>query len=397
MRLGLAVLIVSALGAGALALAIGGDDAPARRQRGSGPVAVSVAPVERGAITRRRTFGGTLEPSTRVVLASRVEGRLEALETDLGDRVVEGSVVARIDDDELRELARAARAELELARARAREAAGQARLAERALERREALKARGAVADAQLETAEAEALTAAAAAEVAAAEVARTRAALDAARVRLGYASLEASWRGPEATLVVAERHAREGDALRPGDPVLTLVGLDPLTVVIRASERDYRFLRAGLRAEVRVDAWPGEVFTATVARFPPAFDAATREIPVELTVPNPEGRLAPGMFAEVALGLETVRETTIVPLAALTRRAETPGVFRVEGDTVRWVEVEPGLRDRGRLAIAHPRLEGQVVILGQRLLDDGARIVVPDARAANGHGPAPEEDQPRR
>ncbi len=94
--------------------------------------------------------------------------------------------------------------------------------------------------------------------------------------------------------------------------------------------------------------------------------------------MPNPEGALAPGMFARVEVTARSVEDALVVPYAALTRRAEREGVFIVAEGKARFIEVRPGIRDGERLEILEPELEGPVVTLGQQLLDDGSAVVVP-------------------
>ena len=186
----------------------------ADRARARPPAPVAVAPIERGPIDLTRTYSGALEAPARLVLSPKVTGRLVRLTVDIGDPVTRGQVVAELEDDELRQLAAEAQAELAVAAARATDAQGAAALAGRQLERLKTLRGRGVVSAAQLDAAEAEAQARAAAAAVTAAEVTRARAALDAARIRLGYTKLVARWGQGDEVRVVGERFAEEGAML---------------------------------------------------------------------------------------------------------------------------------------------------------------------------------------
>lgn len=420
----------------------------AKRAPPRGPVPVEVAPIEQGAITLRTTYSGSLESPGRFVIAANVRGRVERLHVDLADPVERGALVAELEDDELGQLALEARAELRVARARAREAAGAAEIAERELERLVTLQGRGVVSPSQLDAARAESLARRAAAQVARAEVARARAALDAARVRLGYTRVVADWacgledeaKGPgraskkadvpplksaacAAPRVVAERMVDAGDTVEAGQPLLAIASLDPLRVVLFVPERAYRHLRPGIPALVETDAWPGRQFSARVSRVSPVFDPDSRQARVELLVPNPSDRagatrapptesarpesnggapvgapavsfprepehglpnlggpLRPGMFVRVTVTLRTVPNATIVPEAALTRRSDRVGVFFIEepGPKARFVEVEPGIREGERVELlGGAPLTGEVVTLGQQLIDDGVPVTV--------------------
>lgn len=247
---------VVVLGAAAVAASLTSGSS-SRPQRGPRPAAVEVAPVARGRVALRRSYGGSLEAPARLVVAPRVLGQLVDLTVDLGDPVQRGQVVARLEDAELRQQAAAARAELRVAAARAQAAASTARLARRELERLEALQGRGVTSPAQIDQARAEAESQSAAEDVAKAEVTRARAALEAARVRLGYATLTADWSGGADVRFVAARLAEPGALVEANAPLLEVVGLDPLRAVVLAPEKDDALLEAGLAAELMVDAYP--------------------------------------------------------------------------------------------------------------------------------------------
>lgn len=371
-------------------------DTPEKTRKSRGPAAVSVAPIERGPITDRRLYSGSVEAGARVVVSPKVAGRLERLAVDLGDDVAPGQLLAVLDDAEFEQAVAAAAAELAVAEARHSEARSAAKIAARALERATTLRKRGVASETQFDEASAGQLAAAAAVDVARAEVRRARAALEAARIRLGYTRIEARWPGqpsaegapdesapdPSDVRIVARRMIDAGETVGAGTPLLSIVDLDPLVAVIYVAERDYAALRVDQAAELTTDAWPGRTFAGTVRRIAPAFSESARQARVEIAVPNADRALRPGMFVRVELILRRTADALLVPEEALTRRQETDGVFIVEGDplTARWRPVEVGVRERGTVQIGGEGLDGRVVTLGQQLIDDGSPVVVPEA-----------------
>lgn len=363
-------------------------DAPEKTRRAPGPAAVEVAPVERAAITARRTFSGSLEAGARFVVSAEVGGRVERLAVDLGDRVEPGQVLAVLDAAEFEQAVAAARAELAVAEARLGEARSAATIADRALERSTTLRQRGVASEDQLDRATAEQLGAAAAVDVARAEVQRARAGLEAARIRLGYTEVVARWpgraagddAGPSDPRHVARRMVDAGARVPAGAPLLTLVDLDPLVAVLSVTERDYGGLEVGRPVTLTTDAHPGQRFAGRVSRIAPAFDPDARQARVEVEVPNADHRLRPGMFARVELAVRAVRDATVVPEEALTVRREVDGVFVVEGEppVARWRPVTVGIRDGGRVQVSGEGVEGRVITLGQQLVDDGAPVTMP-------------------
>ena len=350
----------------------GGDGEPR-------PVPVEVAEIDRGQIERRRTFTGTLEPQAQLVVGSKIAGRVEELFADLADRVSRGQVMARLDNDEHLQAVAQAEADLAVAEANLVEAESLLGIAERELERVDRLRARGVSSESQRDVAKADQLAKQAHVAVTGAQVTRARAALAAARIRLGYTEVTASWRGEGDERVVAERHVEEGETVAANEPLFRVVDLDPIKAVFFVTEGDYGLLAPGQEAELATDAYPGESFRGRIARIAPVFREATRQARVELHVENPGLRLKPGMFVRANLVLERVAEASVVPAQALTTRDGQQGLFvlAADGRSVAWRPVRVGVRQDQRVQVTGEGLGGRVVTLGQQLLEDGSPVTV--------------------
>jgi len=371
------------------------EPAAKRGAGGTRAVPVEVAAIERGPIELQRTFSGTLEAPAEFVVAPKVGGRVEELTADLADTVQRGQVVARLDNDEFVQAVAQAEADLAVAHANRAEAESALEIAKRALDRANTLRDRGVASESQYDVARAEQLSKEAGLAVANAQVKRAEAALETARIRLGYTEVRAGWTGGDDERVVSERFVDEGDTVSPNAPLLRIVELDPITGVIFVAERDYALLRAGQTAVLRTDAYPLDRFEASIDRIAPVFRQATRQARVELKIANPQHRLKPGMFIRATIVLDRVEDATIVPAAALTTRNDRLGIFVVaaDGASVVWREVKPGIRAEDRVQLLDDAPTGNVVTLGQQLLDDGAAVSVlsgpgaADAGAAAGAG----------
>ena len=346
--------------------------------------AVAVAPVIRGSMVERRTYSGTLEAHEQFVIASKVRGRVKALNLDLGDRVTRGAVVTVLEDDELRQLATQATAALAVAGANLTKAESALVIAGRQLKRTSALRKRGVSSEAQLDTARAAVLQGKADVEVAKADVKRAEAAEDGARIRLRYAQVTAEWSEGGGQRVVAARHVSAGALVTENAPLYTIVELDPITCVLSIPEKDYGRIRVGQTGTLVTDAFPDERFVAKVSRIAPVFDPGSRQARIELTATNADGRLKPGMFVRATLVLETVAEATIVPFSAITTRDGRSGLFVLDAGekTVSWRLVTLGVRDGERVEVKET-IEGSVVTLGQQLLGDGSAVVIADAQTS--------------
>jgi Cu(I)/Ag(I) efflux system membrane fusion protein len=97
---------------------------------------------------------------------------------------------------------------------------------------------------------------------------------------------------------VVVMKKVKEGDYVKTGEPLFKIVDLSELWLSLNAYESDLFWLRYGQAVEFTVEAYPGENFTGKIVFIAPELDRKTRTIPIRVNVPNPAGRLKPGMFA---------------------------------------------------------------------------------------------------
>ncbi|MGH8212346.1 MAG: efflux RND transporter periplasmic adaptor subunit, partial [Rhodanobacteraceae bacterium] len=117
------------------------------------------------------------------------------------------------------------------------------------------------------------------------------------------------------------------GQYINPGDKVATLQQLDPVYVDFTVPQDSLQQLQVGGKVEVTIDAYPGKSFTGQVNATDPKIDPSTRNVGVEATLPNPDNKLMPGMFANVAVDSGNVARYLTLPQTAIT--------FAPYGDTV--------------------------------------------------------------
>ena len=355
--------------------------ASAGSRRADIPAAVAVAPVETRSIELRRIFSGTLEARSKFVVAPKVAGRVQSIPVDISDPVTRGQTVTVLDSAEFAQAVNQAEAELAVAQANQAEAESALAIAKRENQRTVTLRERRIASDAEFDSAQADLLARQAKVEVAEAQVKRAEAELEAARIRISYTRITADWNEGDDTRVVAERYVDEGETVSANDPLLLIVELNPIIAVVFVTERDYGSLKPHMTAEFATDSFPNTVFEGKVARISPVFREGSRQARVELELDNPDGRLKPGMFVRANIALRRVEHATVVPYAAIARRADGEGVFKVrnDGTTVSWRHVRTGIRSGNWIQILDDDLSGRVVTLGQHLIDDGSRISIPE------------------
>lgn len=358
-----------------------GDATP--RQRGERPpTAVQAADIRRGPIADRRRFSGELRASASFAVAPRVSGLLRSISVEPGDRISSGQVIARLDDADQAAAVATAEAAVAVAKARLAEAEAAVPQSRRDAERMQALASRAVAAESEREAAEAVLRSREAAVAVAAAQLTAAQAQLATARLDLAACVIAPHWDGDDER-VIGERLLDAGGRVSAQAPLATVLAIDPLLAVIHVTEDAYPRLQPGQAAQLRTAAWPGESFPATVTRLAPRFAAGSRQAAVELTVPNAESRLKPGMFIRASIALTEVAEAVLVPEAALASRDGKDVVFVLDtsGTTVRLVAVRPGLREDGLVQVDGEGLHGRVVTLGQQNLKDGSRVSVPASK----------------
>ena len=375
-------------------------------QRSTPAVAVAIAPVARSTVLDMGMFSGTLSPKSRFEVAPKVAGRIKQLLVNIGDPVKKDQLIALLDDDELKQQVEQARAELEMARANVedtRSAIEVARstvdVARKEFDRLTVLKQKGIasaadldVAEAKLRAGEANFKASEAKERVAQAQINQRDAALRAAEIRLSYTQVHASWQEKGDSRVVGERFADEGALLKANDPIVSVLDEDVMIAVVHVIERDYPKVQVGQEAQVMTDAYAGRTFTGKVVRIAPLLRESSRQARLEIEVPNPQRLLHAGMFVRAQIEFARHENATVVPVAALVKRGGDQGVFLadVEKNKARFVPVTVGIISAQQAEITAPALSGQVVVLGQHLLENGSDIVLGGSRGKEGPAEAP-------
>jgi membrane fusion protein (multidrug efflux system) len=157
---------------------------------------------------------------------------------------------------------------------------------------------------------------------------------------------------------------------------------MDTLKIRLPVSERDIGRIRPGLHAQLRVDAYPEDVFTGKVQRVSPLIDPTSRNGEVEISIANPDHRLKPGMFAKVAVMLEQRQEVVVIPRDALRLDALDAAVFVVQDGVAHLRRVATGLQTDTEVEILDALAPGtEIVLAGHHGLKDQAPVRVVQAK----------------
>lgn len=309
-----------------------------RQPTAEGPVPVRVKVLTPEEIVVSTRFSGSVEPLQTTSLAFKLPGTVQRLyrppglnrDVQVGDTLAKGTVIAELDEGDLRRAKAGAQAKVEQLEARVVTAKDNLAIATRNYERY-ATAPPGAVAQAARDDANARRVTAAG-------ELASAEHALADARVQLDQANDNYANRKlivPFDKATVAEKHIEPGERKQAHEVAFRLIDISTVHVdfgvpdtmigdpAIRASAADRVFV--GQKLQITADAFEGRSLTGTVTEIAPQADERTRTFLTELTLSNPQlpdGQhlLRPGMIVTVRVGSEYDRRVLLLPMAAIHR-----------------------------------------------------------------------------
>ncbi len=348
--------------------------------------------VERGDLTVTVTATGELKPVTQVNIGTEISGVVESVAVDFNSPVRQGQILARVNTEKLD--AQAAQARAGLLSAEARQLQADATLAEARASLARLARVRelsGGRVPSQQEFDAQEAATKRAEAELAsaAATVAQSQASLDAIDTDIRKAIIRSPITG-----IVLDRQVDPGQTVAASFQTPTLFtlaeDLTKMRLIVAVDEADIGQVRVGQPARFRVDAYPDRQFESSVTevRSVPTTSNGVVTYQTVLLVENAEGLLQPGMTATADIIVTEVRDTVLIPNAALRftppaalatdqgffagppqrdRSVDTasPRVWVADGAEPRAIDVTPGPSD------------GRVTVLGSGDLTPGTELIV--------------------
>ena len=353
-----------AIGA-ALLLAVGGGavtyhrsqldgEAAAAVNRGPSAIPVEVTAAESGMIRERIEAVGSTLARQAVDIVALSSGRVAEIAFTPGERVDEGAVLIRLDE--------------QAERAAVAEAEAMLREAELALDRARKLRTNNTVAQATVDELEAAYLGA--------------KARVDAVQKQLTDRTVRAPFAG-----VVGIRGVDIGARV---DDQTVLTTLDDL-VEIEFSVPEIFFGRVRLDQVIQATstAYPGRTFAGKIATIDSRIEQVSRAFRIRAVLPNPNLELPAGMFMHVSVVLEE-RPAVLIPEQAVLAEGDSTYVFTVQDGRAERRKVRLGQREAGTVEVLDGLAAGETVVrAGLQRLRDGAEVRVPE--------PAEQAPQERR
>lgn len=349
------------------------------------PMTVELAAVKRGDMTESLSVVGNLIGALTVEAVPKAAGRLEAVNVKMGDRVSRGQRLAKLDDREIIEQVKQAKASFDVSAATIRQREADLKLAQTNLDRSRSLYERQLIPRQTFDDTDARYQAALAALDLARAQYAQAQARLGELNINLANTVITSPVSG-----FVGRRALDPGGWVTPNTTTfISVVDISTVRLVANIVEKDLRRITQGMKADVAVDAYPGEKFAGRIAQVAPVLDPATRTAQIEVEVPNPNARLKPGMYAKVDFVVEHKENTLVVPANAVVDLNGKKGVFLPdEGDIARFKAVTVGMSQPDQVEIVDGLMEGtRVVTTGAAALREGDRIVLLGANGRGGRG----------
>ncbi len=288
---------------------------------------------------------GTAGANESIEVRPKISERIREIQFEEGASVEAGRVLVTLEDAETRAAVAAARANLV-------DSKGQLRRARELFESK------------TVSAAELERLVAANDA---------ISAALDAAASRLADTVVRAPFAGR-----VGLRRVSPGSLVTPATVITTLDDTDPIKLDFDVPETALSRLEVGLPVIANSASWPDDRFEGTVASIDTRVDPVTRSLTVRALVPNPEGRLRPGMFLTVTLLRGDVK-ALVIPEQAVLPEQSRQFVLVVGADSVvEKREIRTGRRRPGQVEVLDGLRAGELVVAeGTQKVIDGQAVKV--------------------
>lgn len=161
---------------------------------------------------------------------------------------------------------------------------------------------------------------------------------------------------------------------------ILTIMQINPLKAVVNISEKYFPVIKEGMSAEITTDIYPGASFVGTVYKVYPTIDVATRSFKAEIKINNTAERLRPGMFARVEIELKDDK-AVLAPAIAVVKQEGTNNrhVFTVDNGYAKKIEVSIGDRFNDKVELVSEEISKgmQLIIAGQAKLMDGDKVEI--------------------
>lgn len=322
----------------------------------AGGFATQVVAVEakRQPVVELLSLVGTVTPNEMVELKAEIDGVVQEINFDEGQRVEKGRLLVRLDESKLGAMLAETEANLKLSTSNH--------------ERAKQLLKDKLVSEQEFDQT--------------ASSFAVNQATVELTRRQLRDARILAPFSG-----MVGARQISPGQVISRNTTLTWLVDLDTVKVEVNVPEKYLSQMKNGQQLDFYVAAFPKESFRGEVYFISPQLDAGTRTALIKARVPNPSAKLKGGMFANLNLNIQLRDSAIVIPEPALVNNGDAVMVFGIDAQSKAVIKpVTVGLRLAGKVEILTGLEAGdKVVVEGVQKLFPGALVKLsgPEAAAA--------------
>jgi len=398
----LVILAVAGLGAFRAAQVISAKKEDPKKGMMDQVPLVDVAPVTQGLIEEKIIRTGDMAPNAQVTIFSKVQGWVGKINVREGDLVKTGQVLVTLDSREAEAAVAQAQASLEAGRARLKQVQATSEetvqsqiqqtkanmeLAQADLKRAQELQEKNFIARQQLDEARMKYNVAKANYDLALNSIRQKTwendIALAEAQVNQAKATLEFN-KAQLANLIIlspmnggiTKRYVDPGTMVKDTTPILTLMDFTEMKMVVNVIEREFIYLQKGQPVKITVTAFPDRVFTGRIEVITPALELQSRTAEIQISIPNPDFVLKPGMFGRAEVILRSNPQAVLVPIQSLFTEVDKDFVFVLkENKTFRRAVRKGVVRDTVVEILQGVSPGEQVVTAGHLSLKDGTQV----------------------
>lgn len=171
---------------------------------------------------------------------------------------------------------------------------------------------------------------------------------------------------------IVTEKKAIQGMRFMPGEMLYQVADLSSVWVIADVFEQDIGLVKPGVKAKVKINAYPDKVFEGKISYVYPTLKADTRTVQVRIELPNPGLLLKPAMYAQVELPVGANKEVLAIPDSAVidsgTRRIV---LVQLKEGRFEPREIKTGARSDNYVEVLEGLKEGEPVVVAANFLID--------------------------
>lgn len=275
-------------------------------------IPVEVSAVKLGQVVQSVKYSGDITAEFEVKVFSKIPDRIEKYFVDEGEAVRKGDPIARVVATTIEQGVKQNEAMLISIKAQESNLAVE-------FERAQRLNREDAMSKQQFEAVKTQY-------ESIQAQVQQAEAALVSMKSQFSDATVTAPISG-----IIGKRYYENGDMANPALPLVMIVKMERVKIEFNATEEDLGKLAVGQVANVKVKAFPDQIFEGKVYKISPILDPTTRMADVEVLVDNKNGVLKPGMYAEVEVLTGIIADVIVVPRYAVIESTTMEKVNQID------------------------------------------------------------------